>query len=106
MHRGLHEITHLIEDSGLPAPVQQTSLQTFGKLAEAEAAVHGCPVEEVHFHEVRAADSILDIVGAAIGRHYFGIQAVVGVTDATRKIQTGQKIRVDGNSGFVIVLEE
>ncbi len=74
--RGLHEITHLIEDSGLPSPVQQTSLKIFGKLAEAEAAVHGCPVEEVHFHEVGATDSILDIVGAAIGLHYFAIQAV------------------------------
>jgi len=75
-HRHLADIVELIEASGLPEPVQQTSLAIFRKLGEAEAAVHGCSLDEVHFHEVGAADSILDIVGAAVGLHYFGIQHV------------------------------
>jgi pyridinium-3,5-bisthiocarboxylic acid mononucleotide nickel chelatase len=75
-HRHLADIVRLIQASGLPEPVQQTSLAIFHKLAEAEAAVHGTTIEEVHFHEVGAVDSILDIVGAAVGLHYFDIQQV------------------------------
>jgi pyridinium-3,5-bisthiocarboxylic acid mononucleotide nickel chelatase len=75
-HRHLGDITHLITSSGLPEAVQQTSLKIFQKLAEAEAKVHGSSIEEVHFHEVGAVDSILDIVGAAIGLHYFDVQAL------------------------------
>ena len=73
-HRGLNDITHLIEHNDLPEAVQNNSLRIFRKLAEAEAVVHGCPIEEVHFHEVGAVDSILDIVGAAIGLEYFAVK--------------------------------
>jgi pyridinium-3,5-bisthiocarboxylic acid mononucleotide nickel chelatase len=72
-HRHLSDITALIENSRLSAYVKQTSLKIFQKLAEAEAAVHGSTIEEVHFHEVGAVDSILDIVGAAVGLEYFAI---------------------------------
>ena len=72
-HRHLADIVQLIESSRLPAQVQQTSLSVFQKLAEAEAQVHGEEVQQVHFHEVGAVDSILDIVGAAVGLHYFEI---------------------------------
>ena len=75
-HRGLSDIQKLIESSDLADDVKQVSLKIFHKLAEAEAKVHGCSVEEVHFHEVGAVDSILDIVGAAVGLHYFNIHAV------------------------------
>lgn len=74
--RRLGDITNLIKKSSLPEPVQQTSLKIFQNLAEAEARVHDLPVEEVHFHEIGGIDSILDIVGAAIGVHYFGIENV------------------------------
>lgn len=73
-HRGLKEIRTIIETSGLPDPVQRTSLAIFTRLAEAEAQVHGKPIDEVHFHEVGAVDSILDIVGAAIGLQQLGIE--------------------------------
>jgi uncharacterized protein (TIGR00299 family) protein len=74
--RTLDDITQLIQQSRLPEAVQQTSQRIFQKLAEAEAAVHGCPVAEVHFHEVGAVDSILDIVGAAVGLYYLDVTAV------------------------------
>lgn len=75
-HRHLGDIRSLIESSGLSESVRQTSLNIFQKLAEAEAKVHGTSIEDVHFHEVGAVDSILDIVGAAVGLEYFNIQSV------------------------------
>ena len=74
--RNLSVITDLIMASGLSDAVKQTSLRIFHKLAEAEARVHGTSIDEVHFHEVGAVDSILDIVGAAIGLSYFDVDAV------------------------------
>ncbi|HEX7395208.1 MAG TPA: nickel pincer cofactor biosynthesis protein LarC [Anaerolineaceae bacterium] len=75
-HRHLGDIRSLIESSGLSDAVRQTSLKIFQKLAEAEAKVHGSSIEEVHFHEVGAVDSILDIVGVTIGLEFFNIQSV------------------------------
>jgi uncharacterized protein (TIGR00299 family) protein len=75
-HRHLSDIRNLIESSQLSAAIKKTSLLIFQKLAEAEARVHGSTIEEVHFHEVGAVDSILDIVGAAIALDYFNIQSV------------------------------
>lgn len=72
--RHLSDITALIEKSGLPDKVQALSIDIFCRLAEAEAGVHGSSVEEIHFHEVGAVDSILDIVGAAIGLEHLGIE--------------------------------
>jgi hypothetical protein len=74
--RNLGDIAAIIENSALPALIQQTSIAIFTRLAEAEAKVHGKSVEEVHFHEVGAVDSILDIVGAAVGLNFFNIQQV------------------------------
>jgi uncharacterized protein (TIGR00299 family) protein len=63
--RGLAEIRDLILASALANPVKERSLRLFQRLGEAEAKVHGMPLDRVHFHEVGAVDSIVDLVGAA-----------------------------------------
>ncbi|MDH4267781.1 MAG: nickel pincer cofactor biosynthesis protein LarC [Deltaproteobacteria bacterium] len=70
-HRHFSDILKIIEGSSLKPDVKKTSLAIFQRLAEAEAKVHAQRVEEVHFHEVGAVDSIVDIVGTAIGIDYF-----------------------------------
>ena len=65
-HRGLTEILGLIRDGDIPPRAAERASAVFRRLADAEAAVHGIPPEEVHFHEVGAVDSIVDILGACI----------------------------------------
>src|SRR5712672_1804422 len=66
-HRHLHHITAMIDGSSLTERQKDLARRVFGRLAEAEAKVHGSTVEKVHFHEVGAVDSIADIVGTAMG---------------------------------------
>lgn len=75
-HRGLPEITKIIEDSPLDADIKQKSLEVFQALGQAEAKVHGLPLEQVHFHEVGAIDCILDIVGTLWCLKYLGIEQI------------------------------
>ena len=72
-HRGLPIILKRIDDAKLAPRAAERARQIFTRLAEAEAHVHQVPVEQVHFHEVGAVDSIIDIVGAAIGFELLGI---------------------------------
>lgn len=65
-HRKYADIAHLIQSSELSARAKQISLDIFTKIGEAEAKIHGIPLDEVHFHEVGAVDSIVDIVGVAL----------------------------------------
>jgi uncharacterized protein (TIGR00299 family) protein len=74
--RHLADILALIGGSDLVPPVQETAAAIFRRLARAEAQVHGTSIEEVHFHEVGAVDSIVDVVGAAIGLHALGIERI------------------------------
>ncbi|MCS7051801.1 MAG: DUF111 family protein, partial [Thermomicrobium sp.] len=71
------EIRELLRDSALPAAVRERALAVFARLAEAEASVHGVPIERVHFHEIGAVDSIVDIVGAVWGFELLGVEAIV-----------------------------
>jgi len=75
-HRDFAAIRAIIQGSSLADEIKETSLRIFRKVAEAEAKVHGKPVDEVHFHEVGGTDSIVDIVGAAICHHRLGVDAV------------------------------
>ncbi|MFZ5798934.1 MAG: nickel insertion protein, partial [Thermodesulfobacteriota bacterium] len=72
-HRHLPEIEAILNAAPLAPPVRERSLAIFRRLAEAEAEVHGCTPAEVHFHEVGAADALLDIVGAVQGFHFLDI---------------------------------
>ncbi len=76
-HRSLSEILSLIEKAGLPPRVAERATRIFRRLGEAEAKVHGLPLEKVHFHEVGAVDAILDVVGAAIGFERLGLGSFV-----------------------------
>ena len=71
-HRGLRDILDLIGRSTLDTAVKERAAALFRRLAEAEAAVHGTSPEEVHFHEVGAVDSIVDIVGGVCGLAWLG----------------------------------
>jgi uncharacterized protein (TIGR00299 family) protein len=70
--RNFTEIKKLISGSKLSAWVKQKSIAVFARIAEAEGKIHGLPPNEVHFHEVGAVDSIVDIVGAAIALELLG----------------------------------
>ena len=76
-HRAWRDIRQMIQQSALPARAQARALAAFSRLADAEAHVHGVPVEEVAFHEVGAVDSIVDIVGACLALELLGVDRLV-----------------------------
>ncbi len=65
-HRNLHDIEHIIDNSELSSRVKELSKEIFSHVAKAEAKVHNKPIEDIHFHEVGAIDSLVDTIGAAI----------------------------------------
>jgi hypothetical protein len=75
-HRHLYDIEKIIKDSALDNATKKLSGEIFMKIAQAEATVHGIPVDHVHFHEVGAVDSIIDVVGAAICYNALKVDAV------------------------------
>ncbi len=66
MNRGFREIRELIQSSALSDWVKARAIGVFKRIGEAEAKVHGVPLESIHFHEVGALDSLVDIVGACV----------------------------------------
>ena len=76
-HRHLRHILELLAASRLEPEVKEAAASLFRRLAEAEAAVHGTSVEKVHFHEVGAVDSIVDIVGGVIALRWIGASRFV-----------------------------
>ena len=76
-HRGLRDICEMVERSALSATAKARAQRLFTRLAEAEAAIHQMPVEEVHLHEVGGIDSIIDIAGCVFGLEWFGAERIV-----------------------------
>jgi len=73
--RSWKQIQTLINRSSLPPAVKETGIKIFARLAEAEGKIHRIAPEKVHFHEIGATDSIVDIMAAATGTHELGIDA-------------------------------
>jgi len=76
-HRHLPDIIRIIDEAPLPEPVKEKAIRTFTLLGNAEAQVHGVPTEKIHFHEVGAADSIVDIIAANLALHDLKIRRVI-----------------------------
>lgn len=70
------DIRALLEQSDLPQRTRTWTLNAFARLARAEAGVHGVPVDDVHFHEVGAVDSIIDMVSVCAGLEILGVEKV------------------------------
>lgn len=75
--RTFGEVAALIRASGLPDAVKRQAEAVYRRLAAAEAAVHGATLDTVHFHEVGAVDSIVDVVGTVYALHLLGVERVV-----------------------------
>jgi len=75
-HRHLPAILRMIEKAALPERARHNAAAVFTRLGEVEAAVHDVPIDKVHFHEVGAADSIADIVGACFGFELLGVTEI------------------------------
>ena len=82
--RTMAEIRQLLTDSALSDAAKKKAVAIFSCLAEAEGKIHGRPADEVHFHEVGAVDSIVDIVGVALALEYLEIEKVF-----TSRVNTG-----------------
>lgn len=75
-HRHLHQIEAIIDRSTLTPGQNDLAKRIFRRLGEAEAAAHGVDVKKIHFHEVGAVDSIIDIVGAAVGLDLLSVDRI------------------------------
>jgi len=75
-HRGLHDLTTIVLNADLPQSIQQRAIAALQLLAESESHVHGVPIDRIHFHEVGAVDTIVDIVGALVGFSELQIEGV------------------------------
>ena len=83
-HRFLPQVEEILGRGALTARQRDLALRIFRRLAEAEAAVHGMPLDRVHFHEVGALDSIADIAGVAIALDLLDVQRIT-----SRSVPTG-----------------
>ena len=72
--RHLHDVRRLIQEGSLSERVRETSVAIFERLARVEADIHGVCVEEVHFHEISAVDSLVDVVGFVAGLEQLGVE--------------------------------
>jgi uncharacterized protein (TIGR00299 family) protein len=75
-HRSYSDIVAMIEKRALSSGVKERAQRVFRRIGEAEAKIHGIPLEKVHFHEIGAVDSIVDIVGACIAVEALGVDEI------------------------------
>lgn len=75
-HRHLLDIVKIIDEADLSARVRNNSKRIFERLAEAEATVHGTDIESVHFHEVGAMDTIIDVLGTCVALEALNIEKI------------------------------
>ena len=76
LHRCLADIERIVQRADLPLAVKADCLQVYRAIGEVEAAAHGCSLAEVHFHEVGAEDTIVDVVCACLGTHLLGVERI------------------------------
>ncbi len=76
VHRGLREIEAIVARGDLPEPVRERCRAVYRAIGAVEAAAHGCSIDAVHFHEVGAEDTIVDVVCACLGMHLLGVEQV------------------------------
>jgi uncharacterized protein (TIGR00299 family) protein len=76
-HRGLSEIKRIISSSSLSERVKQRAQAIFQRIGDAESKIHNIPIETVHFHEVGAIDSIVDIVGCCVAFDALKIERII-----------------------------
>ncbi len=76
-HRGLADIIHIIKHAKISEKAKQIAIKIFSILGKAEAAAHGVSIDEVHFHEVGAVDSIVDIISVAVCLDNLEIEEVI-----------------------------
>ena len=74
--RGLPEIERLVRGARLPPAVEERSLAVFRLIADVESRAHAMPVADVHFHEVGAIDTLVDVCGTVLGFHELGVDAI------------------------------
>lgn len=88
-HRNFHDIVSIIESSDITVGAKKLAIHIFEIIAQAESKAHGLPIDQVHFHEVGAVDSIVDIVGAAICLDNLGVDLVYcnGVCEGTGTVK-------------------
>lgn len=79
-HRNLSDIRKIIEESELSNYIKEKSMLIFQEIGEAEAKIHSKSIDEIHFHEVGAVDSIVDIVGSAICLDYLKPEKIISST--------------------------
>ena len=77
VHRSLADINRLIDSSALSRSGKDRAKELFNRLGEAESAIHGTPLDQVHLHEVGALDSIIDIVGTVFAMESIGAERIV-----------------------------
>ena len=75
-HATMAWVEHTIQETGLPPEVKEQALEVYRTIAQAESAAHGCPVDQVHFHEVGALDAVADVTAVCLLLHMLAPETI------------------------------